>query len=122
MATVNHELMVTLPAAADYSTTGQYRFVTVNTDGEAALIASAGVDAIGVLSNNPGSKQAGRVVFGGKTKVILGATVAAGAKVATDNAGRAVTASGNHVLGKCLKGGDIGEIGEILLVSKHILA
>lgn len=56
---------------------------------------------------------------GSKAKVEAGATVAVGDVVASDNVGRAIAAvsgAGNFTLGKCVKGGAVGEIIEILFL------
>jgi hypothetical protein len=53
---------------------------------------------------------------GSIAKIELGATLSAGAKVGSDNVGRAVAAvdsAGNYVGGKILQGGDSGDIVEI---------
>lgn len=115
----------TFVAGADLSTTGQYRFVELGSGGTITVCNAAGEAAIGVLQNKPGSGQAGNVAcVGSRTKVIAGAGVTAGAKVTTDNQGRAVTAaSGNHVHGTACSTADAaGDVIEVLLHSAHILA
>lgn len=110
-------ISITRQAGADLSVTGQYRFVELSSTGQVSVCNAAGELAIGVLQNDPDAAgRAAEVAIFGQTKVILGATVAANAKVTTDNQGRAVTvASTNHVLGICVDGGAVGEIGTILL-------
>lgn len=124
MANENQELAITLPAEADYSTTGQYLFVNIHTTGNAILVASQGAAAVGVLSNNPNIGQAARVVYGGRTKVMSGeTTIAAGSKLTTGADGRAETAaSGDHVVAVAITGGADGTIIDALLVNSHILA
>lgn len=107
---------ITRPANADLSTK-QYLFVEMDTSGNVGACNSAGELAIGVLQNDPdASGRAATVAIGGVSKVVLGGTVAINAKVATTAAGKADTAaSGNHVMGICVKGGVLNDIGEVLL-------
>lgn len=118
------ESAITLPAAADYSTTGQYYFAYITSDSEVSIQAGGqGSDADGVLSNDPAAGQAGRLVIAGLTRVLAGATVVAGAYVTCSTTGTAETAaSGDFVCGRCVVGGDSGELLEVLLGSRHILA
>lgn len=122
MAITENEFPITLEASADLSTK-QYRFVTLSS-GQVAVVASAGADAIGVLSDKPAAAgRPARVVVGGVTKVILGATVAQDAEVQSDANGAGITAaSGDYVLGKALEGGDSGDIVAVLLGSNHLNA
>lgn len=109
-------------AAADLSAT-PYRFVTINASGQVA-IAGAGAKADGVLQNDPAAQgRAAAVAIGGQTKIVLGGTVAAGAQVASDATGRAVTAAtGNHILGTCTEGGTVGVMGSILFEPNGVAA
>jgi len=78
----------------------QFKFVTLESDGQIDLADSAGENCVGVLLNDPASGNAATVVMSGKTLVKSGGTIAAGASVATNAAGLAVTAaSGNIVMG-----------------------
>lgn len=122
MAITENEFPITLEASADLSTK-QYRFVTLSS-GQVAVVASAGADAIGVLSDKPAAAgRPARVVVGGVTKVILGATVAQDAEVQSDANGAGITAaSGDYVLGKAIEGGDSGDIVAVLLGSNHLNA
>ncbi len=89
----------TYVAGEDLST-AQFKFVTLESDGQIDLADSAGENCIGVLLNDPTSGNAATVVMSGKTLVKAGGTIAAGASVATNAAGLAVTAaSGNIVMG-----------------------
>lgn len=115
---------ITRPAASDQSA-NQYKLVELNSSGQVSACNAAGELSIGVLQNKPSAAgQAAEVaIVGSVSKVVLGATVAAGAKVTTDASGRAVTAvSTNTVIGICLKGGAVNEIGEILVGFPSILA
>ena len=114
---------ITLDAAADYSTTGQYLFMGIDSSGDAVLIASQGVDAIGVLLNNPAAGRAGTVAIHGITKVKAGDTITAGNKLTTGADGRAeVAATGDFVIGWAVSGGADGEIIEMLLTHQDISA
>ena len=89
----------TYVAGEDLST-AQFKFVTLESDGQIDLADSAGENCIGVLLNDPTSGNAATVVMSGKTLVKAGGTIAAGASVATDASGLAVTATtGNIVMG-----------------------
>lgn len=124
MATEQLVQTISLPVAADYSTTGQYLFVGVNSSGQAVKIASQGADAIGVLQDNPGAAgYVGVVAIGGICKVKAGATIAAGNKLTTGADGRAeVAATGDFVVGWAISGGADGEIIEMLLTHQDISA
>lgn len=107
---------LTRAAGADLSAK-QYRFVKQANTGAVSACSVAGEQALGVLQNNPTSGKNAEVAYEGLTKVVLGGTVAIADLVSTDTAGRAVTASSGVVLGECIKGGSVGEIGTILLRS-----
>jgi hypothetical protein len=96
-----------------------YKFVKMNTSGQVLLNDSAGGYCTGVLYSSDGSAT-GKVVpvaVDGIVKVLAGATVAMGAQVASTNAGLATTASGAvYSQGQCVKGGDSGDIIEILRI------
>lgn len=115
MATENNLKSVTFEAAGDLSAK-QYCFVAVDAAGQVAAVAVAGAAADGVLQDKPEAQgRAGCVAIDGKTKILLGGTVAAGAEVAADANGAAVTAAtGNIILGTCTEGGAVGEIGSMI--------
>ncbi|MHA1859159.1 MAG: capsid cement protein [Candidatus Thorarchaeota archaeon] len=124
MATENNVIAIPLPVAADYSTTGQYLFMGINSSSQAVLIASQGADAIGVLQDNPNTAgHVGRVAIHGMCKAKAGATITAGAKITSGADGRVETAaSGDRELGWAVTGGADGEIITILLgVSTSLL-
>jgi len=124
MATTGGTILTeTIEAGADLSAK-QFRFVVLNTSGQLVAVSSAGADADGVLLNKPDAAgKAAEFAFGGIVKVVAGGSITAGDKVQSDAAGEALTAaSGDHVLGKALKDADDGDLVEVLLVSKHILA
>lgn len=121
MATQQAVTSITLPAAADYSTTGQFRFMDCDTSGQAVLVASAGADGIGVLQNDPAAVgRDAEVAIAGIVKVYAGGTVAAASWVQSDANGAAIDAStSDYVFGMCVSGGAVGELIEVLLVSQH---
>lgn len=108
-----------LPAGADL-TGALFKFVKVNTSGQLVLPGTSGDQVYGVVSEVPASSATGSattVDIVGIVKVEAGATVATGANVMANAAGEAITATaGEAVAGICRKGGDDGEIIEVLLV------
>lgn len=114
----NHEILseISLIAAADLSAL-QFRFVTVDSNGKAAQNTTAGGRVIGVNTGKPVADEVTTVAVGGVSKVAAGAVVAAGAEVASDNVGRAVTATtGDHIIGTALKAaGAADEVIPVLL-------
>lgn len=105
MATENLGKCISLPVVGDYSA-NQYKFVTINTSGQAALVGSAGGRAVGVLQDDPDAAgRVGNVMVGtGITKVIAGEALAIGYPVASDATGKAVeAATGEAQLGIVLE-------------------
>ena len=106
----------TFIAGEDLSS-AQFKFVTLESDGEVDLADSAGENCVGVLINDPAAAEAATVVMSGKVMVTAGDTIAAGDAVATDAAGDAVTAStGNIVMGYATEAGVDGQIIAIELI------
>lgn len=106
-------------ANADYSAdAAQYRFVTTDGSGGVSYTGD-GALAHGVLYNKPASGEAAEVaLLGDILRVRAGGTIAAGANVASDANGQAVTAtSGEVILGECLEGGASGQIISVLTFS-----
>lgn len=118
MATQQNTQLISQLAAADLSTK-QYYFVeetaakTVNTTNAITDI------ALGVLQNKPTTGQAASVAVGGTTKVVAGAAIAAGAKVAPMASGKAQTAASTQFpRGIALEAATAdGDLIEIALVS-----
>lgn len=80
-------------AGADLSTTGQNRFVSLNSSGAAVLAATAGMVALGVLLNAPASGAVAIVRRRGLVRVLMEDTSAEGVLVAVAaTTGRAKTA------------------------------
>jgi len=114
MATSDAVKMASFPANADLSAS-QYCFVSVNSSGKVAVTGD-GLSADGILQNDPAAAdREAAVAIGGRSKVKLGGTVAAGDDVGSDSTGRAVTAAtGDVILGKCVEGGAVNNIGSII--------
>lgn len=97
-------------AAADFRTTGQYRYTNIDANGKAAL-AGAGDRADGIILGKADVDQAVEVGIGGRLLVELGATVAAGATLQVSTDGVAITqTSTNPVCGTALEAGVAGDI------------
>ena len=106
----------TFIAGEDLSSS-QFKFVTLESDGQVDLADSAGENCMGVVINDPASGGEATVVVSGKTVVTAGGTIAAGSSVATDASGDAVTAStGNIVMGYALEAGVDGQVIAIELI------
>lgn len=122
MAYDESAVCITLPANGDLSAQ-QFKFVSVNSSGR--LVATgAGAAAIGVLQDDPrAAGRPGQVAISGVVKVKAEATIAAGASVASDADGGAVTAAvGNVILGTALTGGVNGEIISMLFNPRNAQA
>lgn len=112
-------------AAADLSA-GQHKFVEQTAANTVNVCNSLGEAAIGILENKPDAAGKAAAVWmvskGGKAKVMLSATIAAGVEVTTAADGRAVTAAtGHRVLGRLLEGGDANEIVAIDLYAGRVV-
>ena len=95
----------------------QFKFVTLESDGQVDLADSAGENCIGILLNSPAAGAAATVALTGKVMVTAGGTIAAGAAVATDAAGDAVTAaSTNIIMGYALEAAVDGQVMAIELI------
>ena len=110
MAVNNNQTCVTLEAGADLSS-NQFHFVTMDSDGQLS-VSTDGAASIGVLLNDPAAAgRAAEVCIGGLTRVEAGGTVAAGAAVASNSTGEAITAGTNDIiLGTAVTGGADGEV------------
>ena len=83
-------------------TAKQYRAVALDSVSE-LVTPGAGAVTLGVLQNAPDDGQYGTVMVTGITKMVAGAAITLPARVTTDNAGRAVTATtGDFVVGTAL--------------------
>lgn len=108
-------------AGADL-TTAQYKIVKLS-GANVVLTSTAGELAYGVLQNAPALGDAAGVAIDGRTKIQLGATLAAGAKFSASAAGLAIAAVSTHqVLGTIVEGGASGEIGSAVFDLNGVLA
>jgi len=106
----------TFIAGEDLSS-AQFKFVTLESDGQIDLADAAGENAIGVLLNDPAAGEAATVAISGKVMVTSGGTIAAGAKIQTDASGDALTAAaGDVVLGYALEAAVDGQVFAIELI------
>jgi hypothetical protein len=119
MATTQALIEISLKAAADLSTK-QFYFVEA-TAADTVNACNAITDlAIGVLTNKPSAAgQAASVAIGGIAKVVAGAAISAGAKVAPMASGKAQTAASTQFpRGVALEAaGADGDIIHILLLT-----
>ena len=112
----------TFIAGEDLSS-AQFKFVTLESDGQVDLADSAGENAIGVCIVGAGAGNAVTVTVSGSVMVTAGGTIAAGAAVQTDAAGDALTAAtGDVILGYAREAGVDGQIIEIEMIQGGNLA
>lgn len=109
-----YALKITLVAGADLSS-DQYKFVKMNTSGQAILVAALTDRPIGVLQNAPKSGEEAEVTVIGGTKVKAGGSVNEGTVLGTSAAGLAVaktvgTDTTHYILGTSLVDGANGEV------------
>ena len=117
MALMEMVQAISFEAGGDLSA-DQWKFVTVAADEQVDLETSAGALPTGVLLNNPDAAgKAAEVGVAGVLKVEAAAAIVAGADVACNAAGLAVTATtGNAIVGQCRVGaGAAGELCEVLM-------
>jgi len=99
-----------LIAGEDLSSS-QFKFVTLESDGQVDLADAAGENCFGVLENDPAAGAEATVVISGQTRITCGGTVAAGAELQTDASGDAITAAaGDVVMGYALEAGVDGQV------------
>lgn len=84
----NGTLKVTLIAGGDLSAK-QYFFVKMSADNTCVIVNGATDVPIGVLQNAPGTGGEASVTVIGGTKIVSSASIAAGIKIGTNNAGKA---------------------------------
>jgi hypothetical protein len=72
------------PAAADYSSTGRYRFVNLNGSSKFVRVTAAGANAFGVLQNAPVADAIAIVRRRGPSYVVAGDTIADGDLLAVE--------------------------------------
>lgn len=106
----------TFVAGEDLST-AQFKFVTLEADGQVDLADSAGENCIGVLLVEGEAARAVTVVMTGSVMVEAGGTVTNGGAVATDATGRAVDATtGDIIMGYAREAGVANQVIEIELI------
>ena len=113
------------PAAAAYALSDGNRFANVNTSGQIVRNISDGGPCDGIAQGE--SSAAGdhiALITSGHAEIELGDTITPGQYASSDNVGRAVPAtSGEKVLGRMIKGGAVGNTGQILFgVAAHQVA
>lgn len=120
MATSNPVLVRSYEAAEDLSD-DQFRIVVL-ASGKVRRPDSGTEVPLGVLQNAPESGQAAAVMLIGVSKIVLGETVAENEWIKLQyvdaaDAGKGLDADAAEdlALGRCLKGGDEDDLGEILL-------
>lgn len=97
--------------AGESLATSQFKFVTLESDGQVDLADAAGERCLGIVENDPASGEAATIVMSGKTRITCGGTVAAGAQLQTDASGTAITAaSGDVSMGYALEAGVAGQV------------
>jgi hypothetical protein len=95
----------------------QFKFVTLESDGQVDLADSAGENAIGVCLAGAAAGNAVTVCVSGSVMVTAGGTIAAGAAVQTDASGDALTAAtGDVILGYAREAAVDGQIIEIEMI------
>lgn len=108
-----------IDVAADYSTTGQYRFMTLNSsNGRATLATTRGETVHGVLQDDPAAAgYSGTVRTYATTKIECGGTFAPGEALTTDANGAAIQANlpDDYVVARAVDSGTSGTIAEIHL-------
>ena len=106
----------TFVAGEDLST-AQFKFVTLEADGQVDLADSAGENCIGVLLVEGEADRAVTVALTGSVMVEAGGTVTNGGAVATDATGRAVDATTSDIImGYAREAGVTNQIIEIELI------
>ena len=117
MAVIQTRDTRTFIAGEDLSA-AQFKFVTLESDGQVDLADAAGENCIGICLVGGAAGAAVTVAISGKTMVKAGGTIAAGAAVQADGDGNALTAaSGDVVMGYAKEAGVDGQIIEIELIT-----
>lgn len=122
MATEQVLQCITAPAGADLRTK-QYFHVKIDSSGEAVLGAAKTDEVAGILQNTPNDGEAALIAIAGVSKCVMGSAQAIGTQVGSDSAGRGtaitIAASGtayNYRSGVSLTAsGAAGGIVEVLL-------
>lgn len=116
MATMQSRDTRTFVAGEDLST-AQFKFVTLEADGQVDLADSAGENCLGVLLVEGEAARAVTVVMTGSVMVEAGGTVTNGGAVATDATGRAVDATTSDIImGYAREAGVVNQVIEMELI------
>lgn len=100
-----------VPGSASPNAGFQYRFTKVNGTNQVGLCTAATDVVAGIMQNKPQvSGQAATIGFSGISRVIAGAAISAGALVAPDSVGRAVTDSTHGKWQALQAAGGAGEV------------
>ena len=116
----NYAVKVTLVAGADLSA-AQYKFVKINSSGQAVAVAALTDRPIGILQNAPLAGQEAEVLVSGGSKIKAGSGgLDEGSIVGTDATGLAVvkvpgTDSTHYILGSCILAAASGSVGTVLI-------
>jgi len=122
MATMLSRDTRTFVAGSDL-TAAQFNFVSLAADGQVDVTASAGGNAIGILSNNPNVGQAATVTVTGGYMVEAGGTITAGDQIQSSATGTALlAATSDVVLGYALENAVIGQVMRIEFITGGNLA
>lgn len=109
MATINSQRQGGMTASVDCSAKQYY--LVANSGVRTVAPGTAGALCLGVLENKPPAGQAASILVGPEVKVVLSATLAAGAKYASAADGRAqAAATGNYIMGQLVEGGVANDI------------
>lgn len=115
----NYAVKITLVAGADLSAL-QYKFVKINSSGQAVAVAAVTDRPIGVLQNAPLSGQEAEVLVVGGTKIKAGGTLDEGNVLGTDADGDGVaktvgTDTTHYILGTVIAPAASGEVGTAIV-------
>lgn len=117
--TINDSPVIAGVAASDM-TGAEFLAVKFNENGKIVKASTAGEKALGLLGAADGDKKTGDTVTVQIKECALwklGATVTAGAELATDASGKAVTATaGNYVLAIALEAGEADSVIKVQIV------
>ena len=119
MATEQPLLMTSWITQSDL-TSKQFCLLTETTTAGQVALAGAGNLVLGVAQDTPKAQQVVNLMQSGISKVLVGAAgaIAVGALLASDAAGKAITATtGQYVFGIAREAGVAGQIISVLLVS-----
>jgi hypothetical protein len=84
----NSAVKITLVAGEDLSS-AQYKFVKINSSGQAVACSGATDKPVGVLQNSPASGGEASITVVGGTKVVAGASIDEGVLIGTSSTGKA---------------------------------